>query len=106
MQTVKAALSLFILLFTALLLDAQQQAQNWDTYYEKSGFLETPRYDKTVRYCKHNVAILSIWFERLQHIIGSCAAILREFRPPAGAPLNIITRQQRHADRTSLATCG
>ncbi len=27
-------------------------SQNWETYYEKSGYKETPRYDKTVRFCR------------------------------------------------------
>jgi len=27
-------------------------ADDWQTYYEKSGFKETPRYEETVRYCK------------------------------------------------------
>lgn len=28
------------------------QGQNWQTYYEKSGFLETPRYDETINFCE------------------------------------------------------
>jgi len=41
-----------IILLQSLILQAFSQAQDWDTYYEKSGFLETPRYDKTIRYCR------------------------------------------------------
>jgi murein tripeptide amidase MpaA len=32
------------------ILKAQQS--EWDTYYEQSNYLETPRYDKTIEYCK------------------------------------------------------
>ncbi|MHC1706745.1 MAG: M14 family metallopeptidase [Bacteroidales bacterium] len=34
--------------------------QSFETYYEKSGFKETPRYDKTIRYCKQ-LAQASPW---------------------------------------------
>jgi len=27
-------------------------ADEWDTYYEKSGFINTPQYDETINYCK------------------------------------------------------
>ncbi len=30
----------------------QAQTQGWLTWYELSGYLETPRYDKTIEYCK------------------------------------------------------
>jgi hypothetical protein len=29
-----------------------QVSDEWTTYYEKSGFIETPRYDETIEYCK------------------------------------------------------
>jgi hypothetical protein len=44
----KILLSFFILLFYSIL----GYSQNWETFYEKSGFKETPRYDKTIRYCR------------------------------------------------------
>ncbi len=42
----------FLFLFQGLLFQCIAQNQDWITYYEKSGGLETPRYDKTVRYCR------------------------------------------------------
>ena len=39
----------FILLYSNIL---QAQNDTWLTWYEKLGFVETPRYDKTVEYCK------------------------------------------------------
>lgn len=39
------------LLSVFLPLSAQSDS-NWQTYYEKSGYLETPRYDETIAYCR------------------------------------------------------
>lgn len=50
-------------LFTGFLLLSffcSGQQATLETYYEKSGFKETPRYDKTVRYCKQ-LAQASPW---------------------------------------------
>ncbi|MCK4406131.1 MAG: hypothetical protein KAV44_00505 [Bacteroidales bacterium] len=38
------------------------QDSDWQTYYEKSGFKETPRYDQTVEYCK-KLASASPWIK-------------------------------------------
>ncbi|MCK4288417.1 MAG: hypothetical protein KAW86_04375 [Bacteroidales bacterium] len=38
------------------------QDSEWQTYYEKSGFKETPRYDQTVEYCK-KLADASPWIK-------------------------------------------
>jgi hypothetical protein len=39
------------LLSVFLPLSAQSDS-DWQTYYEKSGYLETPRYDETIAYCR------------------------------------------------------
>jgi len=41
---------------------AMAQSPEWRTYYEKSGYQETPRYDETVRYCQQ-LAAGSPWIE-------------------------------------------
>jgi hypothetical protein len=38
------------------------QIPEWRTYYEKSGYQETPRYDETIRYCRQ-LAAGSPWIE-------------------------------------------
>lgn len=38
------------------------RAEDWETFYEKSGYLETPRYEETIRYCKR-LAEASPWIE-------------------------------------------
>jgi len=40
---------IFLLLFTSSLI---AQADEWQTFYEKSGFLETPRHEQTIEYCQ------------------------------------------------------
>lgn len=35
-----------------LFLIIYAQADEWETYYEKSNFLETPRYEQTIEFCK------------------------------------------------------
>lgn len=47
----KKILPLFLIAFLPLLLTAQE-SDAWDTYYEKSGFKRTPRYDASIAYCK------------------------------------------------------
>jgi len=42
----------YLLLFNLLFTPSFTQADDWQTYYEKSGFKETPRYQETVAYCK------------------------------------------------------
>jgi len=45
--------NIFLLLFIPFFLQAQQAEKTpLYTHYEKSGFTETPRYDKTIRFCK------------------------------------------------------
>ncbi|MBI5473457.1 MAG: M14 family metallopeptidase [Ignavibacteriae bacterium] len=47
--------SLLLLLLTSaftMSLLAQTSRDEWLTYYEKSGYTETPRYDETIEYCK------------------------------------------------------
>lgn len=45
--------SIFILVMILnSLTQGFSQFVDWETAYEKSGFLQTPRYDETVRYCK------------------------------------------------------
>ncbi len=41
-----------MVLLTMCLGLARAQITDWETYYEKSNFLETPRYDKTIEYCE------------------------------------------------------
>ena len=41
-----------IFLFVLLFSFSFSMTDDWQTYYEKSGFKETPRYDETIRYCK------------------------------------------------------
>lgn len=48
----------FIIFFSAAALLAQ--SNDWQTYYEKSGYKETPRYNETVQYCKR-LADASPW---------------------------------------------
>jgi len=50
------------LLFFCWIGASSQEMQDWKTYYEKSGYLETPRYDETVEYCKR-LASASPWAE-------------------------------------------
>ncbi len=47
-------LQLFLFLTIILTVSASAQAipDKWLTYYEKSGFKQTPRYDETMQYCK------------------------------------------------------
>lgn len=42
-----------IVLFLLFVFISFSLADEWQTYYEKSGFKETPRYDETIRYCKN-----------------------------------------------------
>ncbi len=52
---------LFLFFWIPILLSAQQaEKPGLFTFYEKSGFLETPRYDKTIRFCKQ-LAEASPW---------------------------------------------
>ena len=43
---------LLLLLFLNPVISLFSQKADWETYYEKSGYLETPRYDETMSYCK------------------------------------------------------
>ncbi|MCT4639157.1 MAG: M14 family metallopeptidase [Bacteroidales bacterium] len=43
---------LLLTLFTVFLGSVLAQDVDWETFYEKSDFLETPRYNKTIEYCK------------------------------------------------------
>ncbi|HPK05365.1 MAG TPA: M14 family metallopeptidase [Bacteroidales bacterium] len=43
---------LFYLFFILTVSFIKAQDPNWETYYEKSGFLETPRYEQTVEFCQ------------------------------------------------------
>lgn len=54
----KRDLLCFIILIWGQSISAQNS--NWETYYEKSGCQESPRYDKTVKYCKQ-LAEASPW---------------------------------------------
>jgi len=53
-----------LLLTAAFVICAWNAAssQDWETYYEKSNFLETPRYAETIEYCKR-LAAASPWAE-------------------------------------------
>ncbi|MCX6269742.1 MAG: M14 family metallopeptidase [Bacteroidetes bacterium] len=51
-------LVLLLMLFPFIYCSAQQTTM--ETFYEKSGFRETPRYDKTIRFCKQ-LAQASPW---------------------------------------------
>ena len=51
---------LTVLLLTSLMFFTQAQNDDWLTYYEKSDFLETPRYDETIEYCR-KLANASSW---------------------------------------------
>lgn len=42
----------FILLFNLMFFFAVGQSSDWQTDYEKSGYLDTPRYAETIKYCK------------------------------------------------------
>lgn len=42
----------FILLFFVTTLIAQDATSYWQTWYEKSGYKETPRYKETIEYCQ------------------------------------------------------
>ena len=44
--------SLFVLLFVLSTFLNSLRGDEWSTYYEKSGELETPRYDETMAYCE------------------------------------------------------
>ena len=48
--------------FVLVCIAAPARTEDWRTYYEKSGFLETPRYEETVRYCRR-LAQASPWIE-------------------------------------------
>ena len=43
---------LLLLLLLNPVLSLLSQKTDWETFYEKSGYLETPRYDETMSYCK------------------------------------------------------
>ncbi|NIV99729.1 hypothetical protein GWN26_11610, partial [Candidatus Saccharibacteria bacterium] len=45
----KSCFKIFILLTFQLLA---QENRDWQTYYEKSNYLETPRYVETIEYCR------------------------------------------------------
>ncbi|MCK9618684.1 MAG: M14 family metallopeptidase [Lentimicrobiaceae bacterium] len=47
--------SITILFLSFLYFLGFSQNPIWDTYYEKSGCTETPRYDETIKYCKQLV---------------------------------------------------
>lgn len=55
-----------LLLFFSSILCMNLYAQDWQMFYEKSGFLETPRYDETIEYCEKldrastNISMVSI----------------------------------------------
>jgi len=44
--------NIILLLLTTFSIHAQNLSSDWLTFYEKSGFKETPRYAETVEYCK------------------------------------------------------
>ena len=50
MKNILTAISIFLSLFINTL--CAQEKQDWLTYYEKSEYLETPRYDESIRYSK------------------------------------------------------
>jgi len=56
----KAILTILILLIPTLYLTAQEQ--DWETFYEKSNYLETPRFAETVAYCQR-LADASDWID-------------------------------------------
>jgi hypothetical protein len=49
-------------IFSLGMVTGVAQNPEWKTYYEKSGCLETPRYDETIAYCK-KLAGASPWIE-------------------------------------------
>ena len=58
---IRTLLSAFALLLFASAASSQAQ-QDWRTFYEKSGYLQTPRYAQTIEYCKR-LAKASPWVE-------------------------------------------
>jgi hypothetical protein len=48
----KIILVLLAVLFTILPIQNQAQQNDWQTLYEKSGFLETPNYEQTIEFCQ------------------------------------------------------
>ena len=51
-QLLGVLLGLFFLLLTIANPSCTQKVEDWETYYEKSGCLETPRYAGTMAYCR------------------------------------------------------
>jgi len=49
--------SFLLFLFIVPFLSAQNTNEYWQTYYEESGFKETPRYNETIDYCKKLAAV-------------------------------------------------
>lgn len=49
--------SIFIFLIINTFLFAQNPDKFWETYYEKSGFKETPPYAETVKYCQQLASV-------------------------------------------------
>lgn len=53
-------------LFISIILCSNLYGQDWQTYYEKSGYLETPRYNETIEYCERldrastNISMVSL----------------------------------------------
>ena len=66
------------MLFLSLTLAAQQRKQNWSTFYEESGGLETPRYEETMDY-----------FRRLDEA-SPAARMIRFGISPEGRDLNLF----------------
>ena len=56
----KAILTILIIVSPLLFLTAQNN--DWQTFYEKSNYLETPRYAETIEYCRR-LADASEWIE-------------------------------------------
>jgi len=57
--TTKQAISILLTLFIPIQVLLAQE-QDWETYYEKSDYLETPGYSETIEYCK-KLAHASDW---------------------------------------------
>jgi hypothetical protein len=51
-MNVRIILLLLISAFTGLLNYSYAQQLDWQTHYEKTGFLETPRYEETIEFCQ------------------------------------------------------